>query len=148
MNKLDIRLYRMIEHSRGQFISVAVIVVVALSIFICFSTSNVNIREAIKSFYDETNFSHINVELMKISQKGIKEIKSIEGIKEVQGRVSVDVPLETDNKDEKVILRLISVPGDDGINRLHMSGGEKTRLKNNNLILLRQFALDRDIEKG
>ena len=148
MNKLDIRLYRMIGHSRGQFISVAVIVVVALSIFICFSTSNVNIKEAIKNFYDETNFSHINVELMKIPQKGIKEIKSIEGIKEVQGRNSIDVPLETDNKDEKVILRLISVPDDDGINRLHMSGGEKARLKNNNLILLRQFALDRDIEKG
>ncbi len=148
MNKLDIRLYRMIGHSRGQFISVAVIVVVALSIFICFSTSNVNIREAIKTFYDETNFSHINVELIKISQKGIKEIKSVEGIKEVQGRISIDVPLETDNKDEKVILRLISVPDGDGINRLHMSGGEKARLKNNNLILLRQFALDRDIEKG
>lgn len=148
MNKLDIRLYRMIGHSKGQFISVAIIVVVALSIFICFSTSNVNIREAIKNFYDETNFSHINVELMKISQKGIKEIKSIKGIKEVQGRISIDVPLETDNKDEKVILRLISVPDDDGINRLHMPGGEKARFKNNNLILLRQFALDRDIEKG
>ena len=148
MNKLDIRLYRMIGHSKGQFISVAIIVVVALSIFICFSTSNVNIREAIKTFYDETNFSHINVELIKIPQKGIKEIKSIEGIKEVQGRISIDVPLEIDNKDEKVILRLISVPDDDGINRLHMSGGEKARLKNNNLILLRQFALDRDIEKG
>ena len=102
MKKLDTRLFRMIKHSKGQFISVTVIVVVALSVFICFSTSNINIKNAIETFYNETNFSHINVELMKISQKGIEEIRSIEGVKEVQGRISIDVPLETDNKDEKL----------------------------------------------
>lgn len=149
MNKLNIRLYRMIKHSKGQFISVTVIVVVALSIFICFSTSNVNIKDAIKTFYDETNFSHINVELVKISQKGIKEISSIKGIKEARGRISVDVPLDTYNKDEKVVLRLVSISdNDDGINKLYIPGEEKIGLKNNNLILLRQFALDRDIKKG
>ena len=39
---------------------------------------------------------------MKIS-KGIEEIRSIEGVKEVQGRISIDVPLETDNKEKSYI---------------------------------------------
>ena len=149
MKKLDTRLFRMIKHSKGQFISVTVIVVVALSVFICFSTSNINIKNAIETFYNETNFSHINVELMKISQKGIEEIRSIEGVKEVQGRISIDVPLETDNKDEKVILRLISILNDnEDINKLYIPEREKVELENDNLILLRQFALDRNIKKG
>ncbi len=84
-----------------------------------------------------------------LSPKGIEEIRSIEGVKEVQGRISIDVPLETDNKDEKVILRLISILNDnEDINKLYIPGGEKVELKNDSLILLRQFALDRNIKKG
>ncbi len=149
MKKLDLRLYRMIKHSKGQFISVTVIVIVALSIFICFSTSTDNINNAIDIYYNDTNFEHIHVELTRISQKAIGEIKTIKGVKEAQGRISMDVAMVTDDREENIIIRLISMPNkNEGINKLYIAAGKKEVLKNDNIILLRQFAIDRDIKIG
>ncbi len=149
MKKLDKRLFRMIKHSKGQFISVTVIVIIALSIFICFSTATVNIKNSVDDFYNETNFSHIQAEFSKISENGIKEIKSVKGVKGALGRISIDVPLETGNKEEKVLIRLISMKSSKAsINSIYIPEEVEADLKGDNLILLKQFALDRKIEKG
>ncbi|NLN49146.1 MAG: ABC transporter permease [Clostridiales bacterium] len=149
MKKLNLRLFRIIKYSKGQFISVTVIVTVALSIFLCFTISTENINDAIDIFYEETNFAHIQIDLAKITQRGLEEIKSIKGIKEAQLRISIDVPLETGSKDEKVTIRLISIPENNiGINKLYLTGGKKIALRNDGIILLKQFALDRSFAIG
>ncbi len=149
MKKLDVRLLRMIKNSKGQFISVVVIVVVALSIFISFSTTTVNINNAIDFYYEETKFSHIHVQLMKIPEGAIQDIKNIEGVTEVQGRVVFDVPLKTENKDEKIRVRIISMPhGGGSVNRLYSDKGVLGQAQGYNVILLQQFAQARSIKQG
>jgi len=149
MKKLDVRLLRMIKNSKGQFISVVVIVVVALSIFISFSTTTVNINNAIDFYYEETKFSHIHVQLMKIPEGAIQDIKNIEGVTEVQGRVVFDVPLKTENKDEKIRVRIISMPhGGGSVNRLYSDKGVLGEAQGYNVILLQQFAQARSIKQG
>ncbi len=147
MKKLDVRLLRMVKHSKGQFISVTVIVAVALCIYIMFNMTTINIRNAVEHYYGDTNIADLQVELLRIPQTALDDLKSIQGIKEVQGRVSKDVPLEVADKDEKVIIRVISVPWGGGeINKLYSSNNSIPELGNDNVILLEQFANARKIK--
>ncbi|MGI6630003.1 MAG: hypothetical protein ACOX4H_05675 [Bacillota bacterium] len=149
MKKLDTRLVRMMKHSKGQFISVTVIVAVALCIYMLLNMTAMNLKSAVDYYYKLTNFNDIHVQVVKIPQGAAEEIQNMEGIKEVQGRVSVDVPMEVENKDEKVKIRLISLPREEEkINILYQPGKREAKLGNNDLILLEQFAVARDINPG
>lgn len=148
MKKLDLRLLRMIKSSKGQFISVVVIITVALSIFISFSTTAVNMRNAIDYYYEETKLSHIHVQLMRIPQSVLKQVESIEGVTDVQGRISFDVPLKTDDDEEKVRIRIISLPKGGGkVNRLY-SPDTIDEISQSDAILIRQFAEARNLKPG
>ncbi|MDF2593156.1 MAG: peptide transporter permease, partial [Clostridia bacterium] len=120
MKKLDVRLLRMIKHSKGQFISVMVIVATALCIYVLFNMTTININDAVSSYYDITNTYDLHVQVVKIPKNAVDDLKSIEGINEVQGRISFDVPLRVEDKDEKVGIRLISIPLEgENINKLY-----------------------------
>lgn len=149
MKKLDTRLVRMMKHSKGQFISVTVIVAVALCIYMLLNMTAMNLQGAVDYYYKLTNFNDIHVQVVKIPQGAAEEIQNMEGIKEVQGRVSVDVPMEVDDEDEKVKIRLISLPREEEkINILYHSGKGEAKLGNKDVILLEQFAVARDINPG
>jgi len=148
MKKLDLRLMRMIRQSKGQFISVMVIVAVALCIYITFSITLINIRNAVDYYYKTTNISDLEVKLIKIPQGAVGELDSIPGITGVQGRVSVDVPLKVENEDEKVNIRLVSVPvGGGRINKLYTADKKEMNFTDDNAsVLLEQFAQARNIK--
>lgn len=149
MKKLDIRLLRMIKHSKGQFISITVIVAAALCIYMLFNMTNININDAVESYYSMTNINDLQVQLVKVPKAVLNELYSIEGIKEVQGRVGFDVPLRVENKDEKVSIRIISIPPEgESINKLYWISGHPIKIDNSNVVLLEQFAKARKIEPG
>ncbi|HOE56967.1 MAG TPA: FtsX-like permease family protein [Bacillota bacterium] len=146
MKKLNIRLLRMVRNSKGQFVSITVIVAVALCIYILFSITTINIQNAVDHYYNITNISDLTIELMRIPNSAVYDLKSINGIVEVQGRISVDVPLQVADKDEKVNIRIMSLPKGGGIiNKLYMIKGNRTELGDDNAILLEQFANARNI---
>lgn len=148
MKKLDMRLLRMIKQSKGQFISVMVIVAVALCIYITLSITLINIRNAVTSYYNTTNISDLVVELMRVPQGAVGDLDSIPGIEEVQGRVVVDVPLKVDDEDKKVTIRLVSVPDNGGhINKLCTTDDRTIKFRqDNSTLLLEQFAQARNIK--
>jgi putative ABC transport system permease protein len=149
MKKLDVRLLRMIKHSKGQFISVTAIVATALCIYVLFNMTSININDAVTSYYKMTNTNDLHVQLVKIPEGAVDELKSIEGIMEAQGRISFDVPLRVEDKDEKVSIRLISIPSKgEKINKLYWPSGHPVKVDTNNLVLLEQFAKARNIKAG
>jgi putative ABC transport system permease protein len=150
MKKLDKRLLRMIKQSKGQFISITVIVAVALCIYIMFSVTSINLQNAVDSYYKITNISDLTAEVVRIPQGALEDLKSIHGITEVQGRVSFDVPLEVSDKDEKVNIRILSLPDGGGtVNKLYGLEGTAARSDDeNSVILLKQFAEARNIKVG
>lgn len=146
MKKLDVRLLRMVKHSKGQFISVTTIVAVALCIYVLFSITSVNINNAVDQYYSDTSINDLVIELMRIPQAAVDDLKSIDGISDAQGRVSVDVPLQVTDKDEKVNIRVVSLPKNGGvINKLYTIKGNKAELGEDNVIVLEQFANARNI---
>ncbi|MGI6686130.1 MAG: ABC transporter permease [Bacillota bacterium] len=149
MGKLDTRLIRIIRHSKGQFISVAVIVAVALCIYVLLNVTAMNLNSSVNYYYELTNFNDIQVQLMRIPQGAVHELKNFAGIKEVQGRVSFDVPLEVEDEGQKVKIRLISLPREEEkINILYRMGNQLGKFGNDNVILLEQFAKARNIKLG
>ncbi len=150
MRKLDVRLLRMVRHSKGQFVSVTVIVAVALCIYILFSITSTNLRNSVDYYYKITNISDLTIQLVKIPQGALDNLQSIEGVRDVQGRVCVDVALEVEEEKERVKIRLISIPDNGGsINKLYSEQKVSMKLEDNSsVILLEQFAKARNIKIG
>ncbi len=145
MRILDKRLIRMIRHSKGQFISIVVIVIVALAIYILFNITNINIRNAVDDYYEMTNSADLQIELLKIPTTALQDIRRIDGVLDVEGRLSFDVPLKVDNKDERVTVRLMSMPDKPQINKLYLIEGETASPRLEEGLLLQQFAVARNI---
>lgn len=149
MKKLDARLMRMIGHSKGQFASVTVIIAAALCIYVLFSMTNINITEAVASYYKLSNMSDIQVQLLKMPKSALGALRSMEGVEEVQGRLSFDVPFKVEDPDEKVTIRLLSLPPTgERINRLYWLQGIPKLPEAADVVMLQQFADARGIHMG
>jgi len=149
MKKLDMRLIRMIRHSKGQFISVTMIIAVALCIYVLYSMLSFNIRSGVASYYTLTEMNDITVQLVRIPQGAIHAVEQIEGVKLVQGRVSFDVPLKVSDPNEKITVRLISMPQSGGaVNKPYILGGTDLKMNATHCAVLQQFADGRDIHRG
>jgi putative ABC transport system permease protein len=149
MKKLDVRLLRTIGHSKGSFVSIVVVVIVALLVYVSFSMVADQLYNSIFQYYQETNFAHIFVDLNRVPGNVVDDLLSIEGVEQVQGRVVSDVPLRVEDVDEKVRVRVVSVPStEDQINSLYIIEGEELRPGTRTTGVLQQFYRGRQMELG
>lgn len=148
MKKLNVRLFRLIQNAKGQFFSISIMVVLALTIYVSFNMVSDNLYNSIYQYYDETNFGDIFVEIVRVPKSSINELLTIEGIETVQGRVSMDVPLRVDNPKEKVRVRIVSLPKDDiRINDTYIIEGQPIENDDAKKVsVLQQFSDARGIE--
>ncbi len=149
MKKLDIRLLRTIRQSKGQFISLTIVVIVALIVYVSFSMVADQLHNSIYQYYEETNFAHIFVDVNRVPGNVVDDLLSVDGVKQVQGRVVSDVPLRVEDPNEKVNARIVSVPSnEDQINSLFVLEGEELRPGTRTTSVLQQFFRGRDMEIG
>ncbi|MEW9121381.1 MAG: FtsX-like permease family protein [Thermotaleaceae bacterium] len=149
MKKLDVRLLRLIKNSKGQFISIAVMVVLALTIYVSFSMVADNLNESIFHYYEVTNFGDVFVEVVRIPKTAIDQLLTIEGVEGAQGRISTDVPLRVEDPNEKVRVRVVSLSEDpDTINGLYTLEGRELQGESKTTVVLQQFADARGIKPG
>ncbi|ABW20149.1 ABC transporter permease [Alkaliphilus oremlandii] len=140
MKKLDVRLLRLIKNSKGQFISISVTIVLALTIYISFSMVADNLNNSILQYYEATNFADVFVEVSKIPKTAIDQLLDIDGIEMAQGRVSADVPLRVANPKEKVTVRMVSLPKEENIlNNVFTLEGEELEEHLRTTVVLGQF---------
>lgn len=149
MKKLDIRLLRLIKNVKGQFISITVMVILALITYVSFSMVSDNLSDSIFKYYEVTNFSDIFIEVVRIPQKAIDQLHNIEGIEIAQGRISIDVPLRVNNPNEKVRVRVVSYPKvTKVINDLYVLDGRELQDNSKAAVVLQQFSDARGINLG
>ncbi|WZL74155.1 FtsX-like permease family protein [Clostridiaceae bacterium 35-E11] len=149
MRKLDLRLLRLIKYTKGQFLSVIMVVVLALCIYVSFSMTAMNLKNTVNYYYNLTNFADISIQILKISQGEIEKLNNIEGIAQAQGRIRFEVPLQVADLHEKVKIRIISIPQKkQEINKLYMLKGNPVKHQLQGIVLLEQFANARGIKIG
>lgn len=150
MKKLDLRLLRLIKDSKGQFFSISLVLILAIAVFLSMNMSGDNLDLSLKSFYQESNFADLFISLNSIPQNILLELGEIDGIRKVQGRISKDSPFKSSDPNEKIRIRLLSLPQDDDytLNDNILIEGSKLLEDPQDALLLEQFAKARNISLG
>ncbi|ABR46826.1 protein of unknown function DUF214 [Alkaliphilus metalliredigens QYMF] len=149
MKKLDVRLLRMIKNTKGQFISIVVVIILALTIYGSFNMMADNMGNTISHYYEITNFGDVFVEVVRIPRAAIDQLTTIEGVEVAQGRVTADVPLRVEDPNEKVNVRIVSLPREDyRINELYTIEGREMQEDVRTTVVLEQFSEARGIQLG
>lgn len=149
MKKLDTRLIRSIKKTKGQFISITVVIILALTIYVSLSMVADNLNNSIISYYEITNFGDLFIEVSRIPKGAIDKLTSIEGVSIAQGRVSADVPLRVEDPTEKVNVRVVSLPREDlRINDIFVLDGENIGDNPKTTAVIQQFFDGRRMDIG
>ena len=149
MKKLDLRLLRLIKDSKGQFISIAIMIILALTTYVSLSMVADNLNSSIFHYYEITNFGDVFVEVSRIPKTAIEQLYTIEGVEIAQGRISANVPLRVEDPDEKVRVRVVSLPREDYIvSDLYVIDGSELKDDPKETVVLKQFSDARGIGIG
>lgn len=149
MNKLNRMLIREILNSKGQFIAAVAVVFAGIVMFSTSFMSYKNLKNSVDSYYEEYRFMNYYAEVQGISPTGISEVKSMKGVKDVVGRISVDVGADMDNS-KRITVRIISMPdeGNPSVNRLvFTSGGSLDKKDQYSCLVSKKFSEVYRLEK-
>jgi putative ABC transport system permease protein len=124
MKKLNLRLFRMIKKTKGQYVAVLSIIITGIFIFTAVSNSAVNLRNTLDDYYDTTNFADIFVTGSALPERLERELEGLDNIRQADVRLSLDTKLITDDDNERVNVRAVSVDGKENkINELFVKKG-------------------------
>jgi len=144
MKKLNKRLFRLIEKTKGQYIAVVLIIATGIFIFTSMSNASINLKQTLLNYYITSSFPDLFVESTSINDKTIAKLIATNEIDKIEGRIVKEAPFINDDN-ERVNVRAISVDSHENkINKLHMRAG-KRNISNNEVIVIDQFAKGRSI---
>lgn len=149
LNKIDTMLMRMIGHSKGQFIAVLTVLIIGVATYTALNMTSVNMEDTVETYYRENNFPDLFLQTAAVPDQEVERLKNIDGVKEAIGRVSMDVPMITDDENERVSIRLITATGEKGeLCRSTLLKGKMISGSGNEALLIDQFAKARGINAG
>lgn len=149
MNKLTLRAFRILKHSKGQNIAIALVMAIGIMIFTSMSTAMINLDSTVNDYYKMTNLADVYVDLVKIPKAEIEKLMEFSDITAVQGRLTLDVPLKTEDEDERVTVRLMSVPTvEKEVSNLYFNSGTKIKEKDKECYVIQNFSNARNIQLG
>ncbi|MDD4564674.1 MAG: FtsX-like permease family protein [Eubacteriales bacterium] len=147
--KIDIMLIRMIGNSKGQFIAVMIIITMGVAIFTSLNMASVNMDNTVDVYYKQNNFADLFIQTVAAPKQKIKQLQDIKGVDQAMGRITIDVPMITENQNERVNLRLITTTGDEEeLSRSTILEGKPVLDSESEALLIEQFAEARGIKTG
>jgi putative ABC transport system permease protein len=139
----------MIGHSKGQFFAVLTIIIIGVATFTALNMTAINMNNTVETYYRENNFPDLFLQTAAVPSQVAERLGNIEGVREAMGRVTMDVPMVTENENERVNLRLITSTGEKGeLSRSTLLKGSMMSGKGNEAMLIEQFAKARGIGVG
>lgn len=148
MKKTDLMLWRMIKHSRAQFIAVCIIITVGIAVFTAMSLAGINLDDSKNQYYKDNAFADLSISVQKLPASLIDDFQNIEGVALAEGRITAEVPF-IGEEDERVNVKLLSLPSEgQKTNRLLLREGQAIKNANDEVIVLSQFADGRNINLG
>jgi len=124
MNVLSRRLWRAFRKSRLQFLAVALVVMIGVSIFISMNTAYYNLDHSRDVFYRENDFADYYFHVVRAPYQVIKRLQALPGVHMVTGRVQMDIPIMRENG-ARGTARLTGyhLPLDREVNRIQLLSG-------------------------
>lgn len=124
MGVLNRRLWRTFRKNRLQFLAVALVVMIGVSVFISMNTAYYNLNRSRNMFYQENDFADYYFHVVRAPHQVVKRVEALPGVAMVTGRVQMDVPIMRD-KGERGTARLTGyrLPMDKEVNRIELGSG-------------------------
>lgn len=147
--KLDLMLIRMIGRSKGQFAAVLTIIILGIAIYTALNMTSVNMNHTVETYYRENRFADLIFQTAAVPARETEVLEGIDGVEKAVGRVTMDVPVITENLDERVRLRLITDRGEtDDLSRSTLLSGKQLSGSGKEILIIEQFANARNIKVG
>lgn len=147
--KLDLMLIRMIGRSKGQFAAVLTIIILGIAIYTALNMTSVNMNHTVETYYKVNRFADLTFQTAAVPARETEALEGIEGVEKAVGRVTMDVPVITENLDERVRLRLITDSGeDDDLSKSTLLSGKQLSGSGKEILIIEQFANARNIKAG
>jgi putative ABC transport system permease protein len=124
MSVLTRKLWRTIKSTKGQFLAVAAVVTVGITVYIAMSTAYYNLNRSQAAFYAENDFADYYFHVVRAPQQITRQVEAIPGVGKVTGRIQKDVPILKEDH-QRATARLIScpLPVENEINRFRLEKG-------------------------
>lgn len=149
MSKLTKRAFRILKNSKGQNVAIALVMAIGIMIYMAMSTAMLNLETTVNDYYELTNLADVYVDVVKIPKSSVNKLLEMNGVEAVAGRLSLDVPLKVEDEDEKVTVRLISVPSSETkVSNLYINSGSRITEKDKENYVIQNFSNARAIEIG
>lgn len=147
--KLDTMLIRMIGNSKGQFAAVLTIIIMGIATYTAMNMTSINMNHTVDTYYRENHFPDLFLQTAAMPAQETERLADISGVRAVTGRVSIDVPMVTEDENERVDLRLITTSGEqDELSQSTLLKGKMLSGSGNEAMLIEQFAKARNINIG
>ncbi|WP_051533694.1 ABC transporter permease [Desulfitibacter alkalitolerans] len=106
------KVFRDLNENKGAYLACAVIIIIALMVFTAFSMVSDNLTMSKEAFYSNQNFADGFIQVQALPFSEVENLKQIEGIADIQGRLVKDVRVLFPDRDENIYLRLVSLEPD------------------------------------
>lgn len=147
MKKLNLRLLRNIQHSKGQYLSIIAVVITGLFVYVAMNNVASNLAMSLDDYYEYANFADLYVDVMGISERQVQKLIDGKDVLDADGRIVMDVPMITDG-DQKATVRLVTVDtSNNRINKLYINDGSRV-IERNEILVIEQFAEIRGLNVG
>lgn len=119
------KMLRDLKDNRGSYLACITVIVIGLMVFTSFAICMDNLNLSRDEFYFEQNFADGFAEVRAMPYGEIDRLRTIEGIRDIQGRLVKDVRVLMPGREDNIYLRLVSVdPGADyPVNGVHLERG-------------------------
>lgn len=114
MGKMHRKLIRDLKTSKGLFLAVTIIILLAVSFFGAMSMAYRNLGSSYDYSYEKLRFADFTVKVARDATGALDQLGEISGIDAVTGRVNADFALTLPGAEaKKVLARVISLPSSD-----------------------------------
>jgi putative ABC transport system permease protein len=125
MTALTKKLFREINHLRGQMIAIVVVIACGIANFVAFRSVHASLSLTQSSFYNESRFADVFLTARRAPESVAQRIAEVPGVALVQTRVSAEVMLDLPTVQEPASGVILSVPENDqpALNQLYLRSG-------------------------
>jgi len=124
MKTLYRRLWRTFLKSKLQFIALALVVMIGVSVYISMNTAYYNLERSRSQFYAENDFADYYFHVVRAPSQVVTRIEALPGVQMVTGRVQLDVPiLREEGGRGTARLTGYNLPLDKEVNRIQLRTG-------------------------
>lgn len=138
LHAIDRKLLRDLWRMRGQAAAIALVTMCGIATFVTMRSGYEALLASQTTYYEHYRFADVFANLKRAPQTVLDQIRNIDGVNEVVGRVVFDASLDVPGLEEPASGRLVSLPDTPGtgLNRVHLRSGRLPQPGNRNEVLI------------